>query len=299
MKLKLLVLLLLLMSQYVLAAELKAPVPQSKYGQYTEIAPHTYIYSEYYPNKNSSFKGTIVFENGGGSDLSVWKKALNHETSVLACARKFGSVFIYDRSGIGKSNPDLSISLKSPITAEKTINHLLFVLKQRQARPPYVLVVHSYGGFYGQYFARKYPHLIAGIVFIDPVVVNYHYPKWLLDKLARYHSIAKNHSTDYIYHHYKKSSFSADTLYTLLGYESSTKAINQLPLFNPSMPITIFTSTEMNQSKEKWYEFEKALAKQSKNSKLMVVRSSHYIMRDKPRLICQAMRDIINKSLVD
>lgn len=94
---------------------------ENTYGKYTKIAPDTYIYSEYYPNKIGQFRGTIVFENGGGTDISEWRDTKNNKLSVVDCSRELSSLFMYDRSGIGKSNPDLRVSIKNPITAEKTI----------------------------------------------------------------------------------------------------------------------------------------------------------------------------------
>ncbi len=264
-------------------------------SSHIKIAPNTYIYSEYYPNQASKFKGTIIFENGGGSSISEWKKTIRNQPTVTSCAKRLASVFMYDRSGIGKSNPDLSVTVVNPITAEKTIDRLLYILNQQRIKPPYILLVHSYGGIYGQYFVRKYPNLISGIIFIDPVVVNYKYPRSLIKKLNQYLPITEKHTAEYMYRNYKDASFTADTLYTLLGYDSTTKQINRLPPLNSNIPIVILASTEMNKTKPKWYEYQRELSKQSLKSKLLTVKSSHYIMQDKPEIVCRELENLINQ----
>jgi pimeloyl-ACP methyl ester carboxylesterase len=40
-------------------------------------------------------------------------------------------------------------------------------LKRRNINPPYVLVGHSLGGLYMQYFARNYPNEVAGLLLVD------------------------------------------------------------------------------------------------------------------------------------
>jgi len=39
-------------------------------GKITNLQPGISLYSEYYPNQTAQFKGTIIFVNGSGTDIS-------------------------------------------------------------------------------------------------------------------------------------------------------------------------------------------------------------------------------------
>ena len=69
---------------------------------HTTIEPGVTLYSEYYPNSNAKFKGTLIFENGAGTLIEEWKQ----NKKFLNWAKQAGSLFLYDRSGLGKSPPD-------------------------------------------------------------------------------------------------------------------------------------------------------------------------------------------------
>src|SRR5579872_7110564 len=133
-------------------------------GQLTNISPGISIYSEFYPNPSAKFKGTIIFINGSGTDLSEWKS----NKDFFDCAKKMGSVFLYDRNGVGKSPPDLQLSANNPLTARQVSDKLTALLKQLNIRPPYLFVAHSYGAIYAGYFVLKNPSLVRALLLVDP-----------------------------------------------------------------------------------------------------------------------------------
>jgi pimeloyl-ACP methyl ester carboxylesterase len=47
------------------------------------------------------------------------------------------------------------------------VEELRAELDRRNIRPPYVLVGHSLGGLYMQYFARNYPEEVTGLLLVD------------------------------------------------------------------------------------------------------------------------------------
>ena len=153
--------------------------PRQAYAQanFTQI-DESILYSEYYPNNKSKFRGTIIFQNGAGVSLKEW----THSKAFFKCLTQQGSAFMHDRSGLGQSSPDYSISLKSPITAQHVNSKLIRLLKRNKIQSPYIIVSHSYGGLYAGYFARKYPHLIAGMLMVDPVPSDYQYTNQFLEK---------------------------------------------------------------------------------------------------------------------
>jgi pimeloyl-ACP methyl ester carboxylesterase len=100
---------------------------------------------------------TIVFEAGLGDTGKVWRSV---QASVADhCARTVS----YTRRGYGIG----SNAIDGPRDAERIVAELRWRLAASGISPPYVLVGHSLGGLYMQYFARRYPEEVQGLVFVD------------------------------------------------------------------------------------------------------------------------------------
>lgn len=98
---------------------------------------------------------TLVLESGGGDDFLVWGKvqpALSRTTRVCS----------YDRSGFGWSAPQPGLR-----DAAHIANQLYELLRQADINGPLVLMGHSAGGIYIRAYATRYPHDVAGLVFVD------------------------------------------------------------------------------------------------------------------------------------
>jgi len=100
-------------------------------------------------------EATVVFENGHGSERIVWLEVFG-EVSKLAKA------FRYDRPGYGQSD-----SSSAPRTAEQIVSELRATLNALRLDPPYVLVGHSLGGMYMEYYAKTFPQEVAALVLVD------------------------------------------------------------------------------------------------------------------------------------
>lgn len=99
---------------------------------------------------------TVILEGGLGDTLEVWNDV---QPSIASrCARTLA----YNRAGYPGSNP-----ASGPRDAQTIVAELRTELKDRGIAPPYVLVGHSLGGLYMQYFARQYPDEVSGLVLID------------------------------------------------------------------------------------------------------------------------------------
>lgn len=75
---------------------------------------------------------------------------------------QFSAAVVYDRGGTGYSDP-----LPLPRTADAVATELRELLRGRDIAGPYVLVAHSLGGAYAHRFAQRYPHEVAGVVWLD------------------------------------------------------------------------------------------------------------------------------------
>ena len=98
---------------------------------------------------------TLLLESGRGDDFLVWGKvqpALSRATRVCS----------YDRAGFGWSAPQAG-----PRDAAHIANQLHELLRQGDIKGPLVLMGHSAGGIYIRTYATRYPHDVAGLVFVD------------------------------------------------------------------------------------------------------------------------------------
>lgn len=99
---------------------------------------------------------TVVLEAGLGDTLDIWTNV--QPLIAASCTRTIA----YTRAGYPGSDP-----ASGPRDAATIVSELRSELKRRGIQPPYVLVGHSLGGLYMQYFARQYPDEIEGLLLVD------------------------------------------------------------------------------------------------------------------------------------
>ncbi len=264
---------------------------------FTEI-DGSILHSQYYPSPNAKFKGTIVFQNGSGTSLKEWTE----NKTFFECIKQHGNLFMYDRSGLGESSPDFSISLRRPITAQLVNSKLIKLLKRNHIKSPYILISHSYGGMHAGYFARKYPDLVVGMLMVDPVPSNYQYSdkfrKQFEFDIAKMERMSSREA-------YKSYSFSrsskgnkmtADSFYQLRGFEKTIEQVAKQPRMSSKFPIIIASSTYMDKKapiKGSWYNLQKHWLNQNPNSIIFRVNSGHFIQIDRPKLICEQLNKLV------
>jgi pimeloyl-ACP methyl ester carboxylesterase len=98
---------------------------------------------------------TIIFESGGDDGAD----------SLAAVARQvqsFARALIYDRAGLGQSDP-----APQPRTIQDAVADLHALLHAAQVPGPYVLVGHSYGGLIVRLYAHTHPQEVVGLVLLD------------------------------------------------------------------------------------------------------------------------------------
>jgi len=234
--------------------------------------------STYTPHHRVHIEGegprTIILESGFGDTLDIWQTI---QPKVAAnCARTFS----YNRAGYLDSEPAAAARDAASIVSE-----LREELQRRNLNPPYVLVGHSLGGLYMQYFARNFPGEVAGLVLIDST----HWQQGLkVDTTA---------DTPY-------QSRTAITLYMplVMRRELSDSAEAGLEVNgSPSawaIPTVVLSSTRVGPIET---ADQRALAVTLQNSiaadfpgarHVFVENSGHYIQRDRPAVVIDAIRDV-------
>lgn len=106
---------------------------------------------------NQKDKPVIVFENGMASRYGNWETVINKVS-------KKSAVFSYNRPRIGESEND-----SIPPTTKHIVENLRKMLLEKDLKPPYLLVAHSFGGAYIRSYASYFPDEIAGLIFVDPI----------------------------------------------------------------------------------------------------------------------------------
>ena len=115
----------------------------------------------------------IVFEAGGNESGYAWTPLQTKLANVTrACW--------YDRAGVGWSDPP-----QSPRTSATVISDLHEVLSRAGVAPPYVLVGASIGGEYARIYTSRYPHDVAGLVFVDSSHPDQQEPAFMLSAFNR------------------------------------------------------------------------------------------------------------------
>jgi pimeloyl-ACP methyl ester carboxylesterase len=99
---------------------------------------------------------TVVFEAGLGSGHEAWSRV----APEIADRTR---VCVYDRAGIGRSEP----RPETTSTPGAMADELARLLEASGIAGPVVLVGHSYGGMVVQLAADRYPALVDGVVLVD------------------------------------------------------------------------------------------------------------------------------------
>ncbi len=217
---------------------------------------------------------TVVFESGLGDTLDVWK-AIQPRVAEH-CVRTFS----YTRAGyVGSDPPDAARD------ATKIVAELRDELQRHNVPPPYVLVGHSLGGLYMQYFARNFPAEVAGLVLIDST----HWKQGMkLDATA---------NTPY-------QARTAVTLYMplIMRHELSDSAaagieVNGSPS-GAKIPTIVLSSTRVSATETQEQRTE-AVTQQNEIAAdfpgaqhMYVEDSGHYIQRDRPGIVVNAVREL-------
>lgn len=282
-----------------ISASLFFPIHPCVQAELAEI-DRSSLYFEHFPNPKSKFQGTILFQNGSGTSLKEW----TDNKTFFNCVKRNGSALMYDRSGLGKSPPDFSISPEKPITAKLVNSKLMRLLKGNQIKAPYILVSHSYGGIYSGYFARKYPDSIAGMLMVDPVPLNYQYSDKILETFRITRTKLKGKSSKEVYQLDKlerqSDMMTADSFYQQLGFEKTKKQVAELPEMTINFPVTIISSSDMGKNAPiigDWYTLQQQWLNRNPESLIILARGGHFLQFDQPKLICRELEKLVEKAI--
>ena len=214
----------------------------------------------------------VIFEAGFYDTMQAW-------APVLPEIAKLTRVFAYDRAGLGESEP-----AKTPRTYDAIASELHAVLQRQKVVPPYVFVGHSFGGVIARAFTARYPNEVIGIVFVDPMT------EAMYSKETVAHNVADQDE--------RLRHAPAGVLAEWAFLKEET--LNNYPILRaipkPNVPMTLLVSRL--DRPEGWTDavlkqYGPWITERDDSSMFVTSNSSHYIQRDEPELVIDAIKSML------
>ena len=224
---------------------------------------------------------TVILIPAGGRTAKDWAQ-------VQPVVSTFARVCSYDHANFGGSD-------KAPVklqSVDEVVDDLHGWLKASGEKEPFILVSHSNAGFYARRFVTRYPREAAGLVFVDS---------------SHEEQALRLHELD-------PQGPGLDDLTARLGL--FTKPGERLQ-WRTELPLIVIgrgmptprkardgSDSQTNRMTEEqfaawdrtWRELQEDLAKRSTHGEFRLAeKSGHFIQRDQPELVIQAIRDVIRE----
>ncbi|WP_404466922.1 alpha/beta fold hydrolase [Planococcus rifietoensis] len=210
----------------------------------------------------------IVFDSGYGVPTRRWN-------SIKAEVSSFSQVLIYDRAGLGRSTGD-----SRPHHSLQNVANLRSLLQEKEIKPPYILVGHSFGGLNVRLYASMYPEEVAGLILLDSCHEDQN--KLMADELS------PDMQADYY------GQFGAEG--TLAEFEESLEQVRKYKTLG-DMPLTVVTGGNQpdhtEESRNHWMNFQRDLASLSTNSRHVILEDAvHFVHIDSPQAVIHEIQQM-------
>ena len=212
---------------------------------------------------------TVVLIAGGGRTATDWEKV---QPEVSGFAR----VCSYDRAGFGESDK----AAEKLQSVDEVVDDLHGLLKASGEKGPFILVGHSIAGVYARSFETRFPREVAGLVFVDSSHE---------EQALRLHQLDPNgpglsEQTARLGFFVKPGEhleWRTEKPLIVLGHGKPYPGGNQM------------TKEQWAEWDRIWRAFQEDLAKRSSRGEFrLAAESGHFIQRDQPELVIQAIRDV-------
>ena len=215
----------------------------------------------------------VVFEAGLGDTLETW-------ASVQDEVSRFTTTFSYNRAGYAGSPAVLGTRDAATAVAE-----LRTLLAARELSPPYLLVGHSLGGLYMQYYARNFPDEVTGLVLVDS-------SHW--EQSERLRAVAPEEAAAATE---QRRGLSGAVREESTAFDLTGRQVRDSPPLRP-MPLIVLTAGQRPRNASIpdgfWDELQRELAAQLPGARHTIAeRSDHFIQRRQPQFVWASVRDIV------
>jgi pimeloyl-ACP methyl ester carboxylesterase len=236
-------------------------------------------------------KGTgvpILFDAGGGDDGSVWDGILKPVSEITGA-----TLITYDRLGFGRSEFDSADSSRQHGLLNG-VEDLEAGLKTLGYDGDLVLVAHSLGGFYSQFYASRHPDRVKAAVLIDSSYACMFTPDVNLDKMM---DSMKAMVPDL--ENLKRTN--PGRYYIYVNYPDTVHIMRKTP-FPASIPVVDLVSELTPYSdagdKARWQACHKQFAAAEPNREgIVAYGSGHYIFQENPPLVVESIVEIYSSVL--
>lgn len=222
---------------------------------------------------------TVIFEAGMGDVSETWLR-------VQPAIAELTQTLRYDRAGLGQSDP-----APTPRTCQDMVNDLSALLEDAHIDSPYVLVGHSFGGLLIRLYASQHPKDVVGMVLVD---ANHEDRTTGFEKVLSQELIARNRA--YLADPSRNSEF-VDRVKSEEQVRSARRKFD-FPLAVltrglPDKPDPVWPSADLQRVEQ---ELQREFLKLSPRSSLVIAeKSGHWIQKDQPELVIEAIRKVIGK----
>jgi pimeloyl-ACP methyl ester carboxylesterase len=223
--------------------------------------------------KSGQGSPSIVLLAGAGGPLESWYK-------LYPEIEKLGTVFSYDRPGVGASGKP-----REPQYGETVVAQLRQLLMAAGVAPPFLLVGHSFGGLHANLFAREFADEVCGVLFLEATApedvsgMKRHQPRLqrafvrLLDRLSP-----------------------RDKNDEIVNEGETVRDIQEAPAF-PPVPVTVVSG---GKRLPRWIMPEAAVQERERNQqalaalsplgeRVIAARSAHFPQMSEPQVVLDAL----------
>jgi pimeloyl-ACP methyl ester carboxylesterase len=225
---------------------------------------------------------TVIFDAGYGEDARAWVK-------VMPEVSRWTRAVAYDRAGLGRSHPRPGAE---KVSSETLTGDLERLLDSASVRGPYVLVAHSLSGLHARLFAARRRGDVKGVVLVDP----FHE-----DLLPRFQA-----TTSPEHFAWWRATFpEAIERFDLDASTAQTRASEGLE----GIPLVVLTATSVQHDRDLPPDappglslaalsgivraLHEELARRSRRGRQILVDAGHSIHRDRPDVVINAIRDMV------
>lgn len=223
----------------------------------------------------------VVMDSGLGNSSEGW---LGLQPNVAEFAR----VCIYDRAGLGNSDPSIHTQTTTQIAVD-----LHNLLARAGVSGPLVLVGHSLGGINVRLYASMYPKEVVGMVLVDSTHE---------EQFARMDALIPEEI---------KKQFPPSALVPTgnekIDFTENSERRARMSEWHADIPLIVLTAANAQPGGEgplaylapKFEQIRQELQqdlvhRSAKGKQIIATRSGHFIQRDEPELVVSAIREVID-----
>jgi len=236
-------------------------------------------------------KGTgtpILFESGSGNDGAVWNNILEPIAKITGT-----TLITYDRAGLGRSEIKIESQQIEKNEIINGVQALEIGLKKLGYDDDIILVSHSFGGFYSTLFASRNPEKVKKVVFIEAAQHSFYTEAFMNNmKLRLSEELMKSLKASRIGLYYELENIDKTLdLMRKIDFPTTIPVIN-IEAEEPFNPLK--NDEDAKRWKSSQYQF---VNNQPNRESITVNGSKHYVFRDNPYLVVNAIVKAFSSTL--